>query len=505
MNMAETYIEREIPDCGRISGVRHANLLTFHNIPYASPPVGDLRFLPPQPCRPWDGVRDGRVRGAIAPQLPSRADHVMGPITGRQDEDCLTLAIWAPDRGERDLPVMVWIHGGGFLTGGGALDWYDGSALAADQNMIVVGINYRIGALGYLAIDDRVPGNFALFDQLEALRWVQRNISSFGGNPDAVTVAGESGGAHSIASLLTTPKSQGLFSRAILQSPPLGIGLANAAESQARAVAFLDALGIDAARHDLLDVLRDMPVDRLLQAQDSAGAVIAGRAILGDLRPSVLPATTAPHPAVPFDLTIEAARAAAARRVDILIGWTRDEAAFFLSEHPMLAEPDPKALGAFATALWGKIMARDLLKDAASLRANYIDAVTASAFRNASIRFAEEVADASGNAFVYQFDWSLEDSRRGACHCLDIPFMFGTASAWRDAPLLAGADPASMLRLTETMMASWGGFVRTGDPGFAPWSALQRPLMHFDDPSWLGSVPIATPTGDAELSREALA
>ncbi len=481
-------VEQEIPGLGRVSGVSRDSLLIFHNIPYAGAPIGALRFRPPKACDSWEGVRDGRVRGAIAPQLPSRADGVMGPISATQDEDCLTLAIWAPDGGERNLPVMVWIHGGGFLTGGGALDWYDGSALAARENVVVVGMNYRLGALGYLAAADVVPGNLALLDQLEALRWIRRNIAAFGGDPETVTVAGESGGAHSIASLLTTPDSEGLFSRAILQSPPLGIGLANADEARERASVYLDALGLDAGRPDLLDALSNVPLDHLLQAQGVAAAAMGERAVLGDLRPAFLPTNEYPHPAHDVDLVADAARAAAARGVDVMIGWTRDEAAFFLSRHPLLAEPNVEDVGQCAATLWGREQAQEIVQDKALLRARFIDAVTANSFRDASQQFAGEMSAHGGNAYVYQFDWSSPSPGLGACHCLDIPFMFGTGAAFRETPLIAGADPASVSRLTDTMMASWGGFVRNGDPGFACWSATDRPLMHFDDPSWVDSV-----------------
>src|SRR2546425_2111584 len=202
---------------GQVRGHVSDGVAAFKGIPYAAPPFGPNRFQPPRPPERWDGVRDALEYGRVAPQPPYAPpfDQLLGD-QGRPGEDCLNLNVWTPDPSTRGLPVMVWIHGGSFVRGSGSLPIYDGSAFARD-GIVCVTINYRLGADGFLFLGDGIA-NRGLLDQLAALTWVQENIEAFGGNPQRVTIFGESAGAFSVATLLSMPRAQGLFHRAIAQS-----------------------------------------------------------------------------------------------------------------------------------------------------------------------------------------------------------------------------------------------------------------------------------------------
>ena len=208
---------------GVLRGMGTEGCCIFRGIPYAQPPVGPLRFRPPVPPAPWRGVREATSAGAIAHQFPTDLEVMQGRMDLPQSEDCLTLNIWTPSLEGADRPVMVWIHGGGYLTGTGAAEWFDGTSFARNHGVVVVTINYRLNVFGYLHLADLAPGeegsgNCGLLDQLAALQWVSDNISSFGGDRGNVTVFGESAGAMSVGVILGAPGSAGLVHRAILQS-----------------------------------------------------------------------------------------------------------------------------------------------------------------------------------------------------------------------------------------------------------------------------------------------
>jgi para-nitrobenzyl esterase len=184
---------------GELRGAREGGIAVFRGVPYAAPPVGELRFQSPQPVPAWRGARDATKDGPIAPQGRSRLAHVMGDFERPQSEDCLTLNIWTPAPDSEKRPVLVWIHGGAFSSGAGSLAWYSGERFAANGDLVVVSINYRLGALGFLCLPGVSDGNLGLLDQVAALRFVRDNIAAFGGDPDNVTVVGQSAGAASIA------------------------------------------------------------------------------------------------------------------------------------------------------------------------------------------------------------------------------------------------------------------------------------------------------------------
>ncbi|MGH8138339.1 MAG: carboxylesterase/lipase family protein [Steroidobacteraceae bacterium] len=480
--------ERSIVGVGTVRGAISGDVMIFRGIPYAAPPVGPRRFLPPQPADPWKGVRETRAIAPIAPQTPSRVYRHMGPISAPQDEDCLSITVWMPARGNGPFPVLVWLHGGGFLTGGGALPWYDGSELAR-QGLVVVGVNYRLGALGFLSVPEALPGNLAILDEHAALRWVKSHIADLRGDPDQVTVMGQSGGGHNIASLLTMESAATLFQRAILQSPPLGIGLIPAETARLRAEAFLDALGFEAGTPDLLEKLRDVPLSEILRAQTKA-AMTLGKMEFGDLRPPFLPTALAPHEMGSDAFIDAAARGAAKCGIDVMIGWAREDANLFLAGHPLLAGITAENLCAVARGICGPDVGT-MLAEVHQRRSDgspaqlFFDLVTDLNFRLPSLDIASKIAKAGGRVFVYQFDWRSPDAQLGACHCIELPFMFGTLPAWRSAPLMAGADEAVTAPLSLDMVQRWAGFAKTGQPGFPAWHLERQPILHFDAQSWL--------------------
>ena len=204
---------------------------TFRGIPYAKPPVGELRFAPPQPPHPWNGVREAVERAPIAPQ----------------SEDCLTLTVNPPDAGA-SLPVAVWFHGGANVCGGGGLKWYDGGLLAHRWNLVTVNVNFRLGALGFMMYPGINEENLSILDQIAALRWVQENIGDFGGDPDRVTVFGQSAGANAIIHMMSLPETEGLFHRVILQSPSIGRANHTHADACLIGAEVLGLPGIDTAK-----------------------------------------------------------------------------------------------------------------------------------------------------------------------------------------------------------------------------------------------------------------
>ncbi|MBT2225177.1 carboxylesterase/lipase family protein [Nonomuraea sp. NEAU-A123] len=399
---------------GLLRGASTGAVTTFLGIPYGSAE----RFAAPRPVTRWNGVREALRPGPASPQPAPRLARVVGPASDlRQGEDCLSLNVWTP--GGSGLPVLVWLHGGGFTSGSGADAWYDGALLAERGRMVVVTVNYRLGALGYLYLaPEFAPANLGLLDQIAALDWVGENIAAFGGDPDRVTLAGQSAGALSAVALLHHPAGRGLFRQVILQSTPAGVRPYSTGEAAGIGEIFLDTLGL---RPDDAEPLRTLPLPDLLAAQAETARRTA--------RPQAVtpPFQLVASGGVPADLT-----AGVPQDVPMLIGTTRDEGwAFF-----------PGTSGELTERL----------------------------FRDGSLHIAEQARQ----AHVYQFDWCPPDSPFGACHCIELPFVFGGLNAWRASPMLAGAEPADLRRLVAQVQPAWASFVHTGSPGWAPFPCLEH-------------------------------
>jgi len=468
---------------GRVRGTERRGALAFRGIPYAAPPVGPLRWRAPVPPEPWAGVRDAFAPGPGAPQRgPTLA--VLARIAGpaNQDEACLTLDVFTPGADGARRPVLVWIHGGAFVMGAGSAIAYHGAGLARRGDVVVVTLNYRLGALGFLALGDIAPSggfeaNVGLRDQLAALRWVQQNVAAFGGDPANVTVFGESAGGMSVGALLGTPAARGLFARAIAQS---GAAHNTTSREGAARVAhtFLDALGLtgaDAGR------LRELPPAALLDAQFRTNAKLGvtygslpfQSSVDGDLLPD--------HP-------LDAIAAGAAADVPLLIGTNRDEWNLFLLADPKARAMDEEALRRRYARSLGPERAdhahatyRELLPSATP-RARWGAYQTHRVFTAPSERLADLQAGYAP-VYTYLFSWAppLLRGRVGACHALEIPLVFGT---YRH-PFLRGIYHGRARSVSNAMQRAWLAFARTGSPD-TDGSWLARSAAH-REPMRLGA------------------
>jgi para-nitrobenzyl esterase len=464
---------------GALRGAPAAHGTTvFRNIPYAAAPVGPLRFRPPQPPAGWDGVRDASAAGPTAPQLPYAAPlDTLLPEQTVPGEDYLNLNVWTADPGGR-LPVMVWLHGGAFTNGSGSLPLYDGAAFARD-GVVLVTVNYRLGDEGWLHLPGTAP-NRGLLDQIAALAWVQENIAAFGGDPGRVTVFGQSAGAMSIGALLAAPLAEGLFHRAILQS-----GAAQHTLSQRSADLVCDRLAETLGIEPTLAELGALPGDALLKAGQRLRAALNADpdpARWGEAAHNLLPfAPVVDGEVLPKD-PLEAVRAGAAAGIDLLIGTTTEEFRLYLVPTG-LVDVLPEPFLQLAAARYG--LSPEALD---AYRADHPDASPgdlASAltsdwfYRIPAIRLAEAH---QGSSYLYEFAWRSPacDGRLGACHAVELPFVFDQLNADEAAALIGPRPPQ---QLADTVHHAWTAFATTGTPGWAPYRPADRTTMRFDTAS----------------------
>jgi len=451
---------------GKVEGRIEDGIAVFRGIPYAGPPSGEHRLRPTRAVQSWTGVRPALDYGAWAPQSRP-ATTLSGEMPGPQEEDCLTLNVWSPGADQANRPVMVWIHGGGFVGGSGAMGLYQGARLASRGDVVLVTVNYRLGILGFLAHPDLADdsagaaGNWGLLDQVAALQWVRDNIARFGGDPANVTIFGESAGGMSVADLLAMPAAQGLFRRAIVQSgPPNAIALDRAESVAAKLVAELGAASPAA--------LREVPTQALIDAQ---AALLAERRAAGLPLVPVVDGVTLPEP--PQD----AIAGGSARGVDLLIGSNRDEAKMFMVADPANRDPDEGVLRRRIEAIFrandvvlspddvidGYRAVRERRGLSTEPRELWSAIETDRMFRIGSVRAAEAQARHT-RTYMYLFTWESPAMRGalGACHALEIPFVFGTLGN-PGVDKFAGSGPEAET-LSEQMMDSWLAFARAGDP-----------------------------------------
>jgi para-nitrobenzyl esterase len=465
---------------GTLFGETIDGVAAFKGIPYAAPPFGPNRFLPPQPIEPWDGVRDAREYGPTAPKGPYPAPiSRLLPEPDIPGDDCLNLNVWTPDPAAR-LPVMVWVHGGAFTNGSGAAPSYDGSRFARD-GVVCVTINYRLGVDGFLYFDDGGPANLGLRDQVAALRWVRDNIAAFGGDAANVTVFGESAGAMSIGALLGSPEAAGLFHRAILQS---GAAHHVLTAPTARRIGrhLTTMLGIPATR----EAVAAIPLDRLVQTVQELRTAISADpdpARWGEVAHNLMPL----EPVVDGDFLpgppIESIASAACAAVDILVGSNSEEFRFFLVPTGLIDLVDDAALRTTAAG-YGLDPDRAL----ATYSAEHPDAspgdlraavATDWFYRLPAIRLAEARKGGPGATYLYEFAWRPPtfEGRLGAGHTLEIPFVFDRLDDPAFAPQL-GAEPPQ--ELAEAMHAAWISFASEGNPGWPGYDTHHRTTMRFD-------------------------
>jgi para-nitrobenzyl esterase len=446
---------------GDLGGLATDGVLTFRNVPYAAPPLGPRRFAPPAPVEPWQGMRDATTHGPVPPQPPSRLRIAMGDFDRPQSEDCLTLTIATPGTaGAR--PVIVWLHGGAYLAGAGSLDWYAGETLAHEGDAVFVSVNYRLGALGFLHHPAVGAGNYALQDMVAALTWVRDHIAAFGGDPARVTLMGQSAGAHAIMCLLTMP-ARALFHRAVLLSTPPSLLPLTAAAATKFADQLLAELAVPPEQ------LRDMPVARIIEAQMK---VLRANSRFADISPPFVPMIDAL--ADPAAFIAAAAEGAAAQGIALIIGTTREEMHAFFAADAAMANPNPEAVAERFAALAGSADAIETYRarrPGGSVMDLLGDLVTDHMFVFPSLALADAATARGRDVWCYQFDWAVPGNRFKACHCIELPFVFANPSAYADAGMLDGADPALVAALGSTVRAMLTAFATAGDPSVdgLPW------------------------------------
>ncbi len=444
-------------DTGTLQGTRNGTVAVFKGIPYAAPPVDELRWRPPRPALPWTGTRAASEFGpaCVQPEVPAASIYNDPPA--RTSEDCLTLNVWAPERAD-DAPVVVWIHGGSLRIGGSGLPMYDGSEYAR-RGIVFVSLNYRLGALGWLAhpelsaeADSGVSGNYGLLDQIAALRWVERNVAAFGGDPDNVTAMGESAGALSLTYLLTSPEARGLFDKAIVQSPNSrsfpALSEARFGQPSAETIGatMLDALGVEgiaAARDVDAQTLTDITTRRRFVVQGTVDGKVLPRQIVEV-----------------FDRGEQA-------RIPVLIGFNSGE----VRSQRIFLPPAPDSEQAYAERIargYGDL-AGDFLRQypATDMEQSMLATLRDGIYGWAAERIARRQAEAGVPSYLYVFDHCYPAAEaRDLCafHASELPFVFGNLGAeslparW---PVPDGSDDAALSR---AMIDYWTSFIRDGQP-----------------------------------------
>lgn len=470
-------------------GVAEAGVLVFRGIRFAEPPVGERRFAPPEPADPPAGEHDA-TRFAPAPwQETDDLDSVLGTAPRAPlGEDCLALNVWTPGtRGRR--PVLVWIHGGGFASGSTSIPLYDGARLAREADAVVVSLGYRVGALGFLHLGGERT-NLGLQDQVAGLRFVREHATAFGGDPDRITVFGESAGAGSVCALLAMPGARGLFARAVVQSAAPD-GVLDADEAAERAARVVAELGVGAEARGappderLLAALRALPAERILAAQaavQAAGPHRKGMLFMPVVDGHVLP-----------ERPLAAVGRGAARDVALVVGTTREEMHLFALRGmgeavadalllPMLtAQLGPEvedAPEAAARVLSGYRRLRAERGEATSPAELFYALQTDLGLRYHSALLAEHQAAHQPDTWMYLFTWPspLRGGALRSCHALDLPFTFGTLDAPGMKEFAGGGERAE--RLSARLRGAWAAFAREGEPaapGLPRWPRYAPP------------------------------
>jgi para-nitrobenzyl esterase len=467
---------------GAVRGHDDGHVVAWKGLRYAAPPIGDLRWRAPQPLAPWSDVADATRYGSVCPQpVDPRIPIELG---APQDEDCLTLNVWAPTGADR-LPVMVWVHGGAYILGSASQPLYDGRVLAGGGDVIIVTVNYRLGALGFLDLSEfdsaarPFDTNLGLRDVLAALRWVQDNIVAFGGDPDRVTVFGESAGAGIITTLLTSPAASGLFCGAIAQSSPAtSVYDSNRARGITRQV--LDKLGVSESD---IDRLPDVPVQSIVDAATDVFYQV----------PLITPGTLAFAPIVDGDVVtdypVKLAREGRSHPVPLIIGTNKHEAALFkwmksplmpitpesisamfteiAAEQPTLRLPTDNEIGPAYAGLRGKARGMGVARDLG--------------FRMPSVWLAEGHSTVAP-VYLYRFDFAtpmLRLLRIAAAHATELPFVWGNlVSGSKDPTFKLGGMKTGKV-VSERVRARWVNFATQakpeGLPGEPEWLPYQDP------------------------------
>ncbi|MHA1729219.1 MAG: carboxylesterase/lipase family protein [Promethearchaeota archaeon] len=464
-------------NCGEIQGYIDEGVSIFKGIPYAAPPVGDLRFSPPESNESWNNVRDTTEFSPDVPQPPSF--FAPKPVPSQSEGKSLTLNVWTPGLDGKKRPVMFWIHGGSYKTGGA--NRYNGIPLAKRGDVVIVIINYRLGPFGFLYIKENTA-NVGLLDQIAALKWVKNNISNFGGDPNNVTIFGESAGAGAICTLIGMPSAQGLFNRMISQSGGPSGNRIERAKNTTKKLASL--LGIEP---DDIDSLRKVTVKEIINAQVKIDADPTNMWKYG-YSPIIDGKTLPKHP-------LEAVKSGKTKDIELLNGTNKDEMALW-----NLFTPEIKSINAIHERV-KRIITMSGQEGKEDEKVNKIIEVykkgrnspqeilnsimTDSIFRIPSIRLAEEQHKVQLNTFMYMFTWPspMRNGELGACHAIEIPFVFGSLNMPRNDLFPTSNEETEAI--SRKMMDSWINFARFGNPnhdGIPNWPSYEeksRSTMQF--------------------------
>jgi para-nitrobenzyl esterase len=448
---------------GRVRGlVRPDGTGAFLGLRYARAD----RFAPASPEAPWPGERDATHHGPICPQAPGLLESTMGAALPPMSEDCLSLGVFVPPsvvtRSATARPVLVWIHGGAYVNGSGSTPWYDGSSLARRGDAIVVSINYRLGVFGFFR-----DNNLGLLDQIEALRWVQKHIASFGGDPNNVTIFGESAGGSSVVALMASPSSAGLFHKVWSMSPSIG-QYRNAQRGDELADKFLRAAGVSSD-----DELLALSTDDLLAAQ---GVLLAENGRAFDYFAPTWPGAGLPR---------EIVSAAADHPAHLVVGTTRDENRLFGAFSPDAASMDDAKMRSFFAG-----MLPDRVDEAIALYREHrpgetdaqlvMAAQTDEGFRQRAIRLAEKRAKAGTTTHMYWFTWASPafGGVLGSCHAIDIPFTFHNLD--QPGVELFTGDGADRQVVADQLAAQVLSFATAGSLAWSEYDLADRRTFRFD-------------------------
>ena len=458
---------------GLILGREKNGVLLFNGIPYAEAPVGDRRFKRPVSPASWDDIRDATRFGPAAPQLPSGG--MTDSLSVNWNEDCLFLNVCTPGIDQKKRPVLVWIHGGAYRSGQGAVPWYNGTSFALNGDIVVVSINYRLGALGFTDLS-RFGDSYAtsgingICDQIRALKWVRDNISGFGGDPSKVTIAGESAGGFSVATLLGCEQAQGLFRRAIPQS---GAAHHTLTEKVGRVVAdlLIDELAVES-----IDELKEASVMDILKAQARAD-VRYNQMGIGNGVQAFYPVEQ--NEVLPIPLR-ESIRSGVGASVPVLTGTNKDENTLFVMEEISSERLRSQAETYGRESLVDAYM--EMLPGATETELA-IELGTDFTFKIPAVRHVEDRIAQGADTWMYQFDWESRNVRLKATHALEIPFVFNTLrSSGVDAFIGGGELPQAV---SDEMHSVWTSFIQGDEPGWPKYDLEKRTVKHFDNNSSL--------------------